>query len=375
MDFDLSDDQRVIADLAAKLFDELATVERVRNVERSDRSPGYDRDLWAALHAANLLGLCLPQDCGGSGYGAVELALLAEAQGRCVAPVPLVPTIATAMTVGAHAGPAVRKRVLQHVIDDGAMLTSALATPGVNDGSSSTVTMSTIGDPDGHRRLQGAAIAVPYAQQARWLLVPAHRDDGTDVVAIVPRQADGVTCASVTTTDRRPHADVELDVDVEPAWVMPGVAALELRRLTLAANAALLTGVADGALAMAARHVSERQQFGRPLAAFQAVRQRAADAYITVSAMRETALSAAWHLSAGYDAERETQVAAFWAAEGGQQVTQACQHLHGGIGADIDYPAHRYFLWAMQIGNELGSATAHLSRLGAQLAGPPKGDA
>jgi alkylation response protein AidB-like acyl-CoA dehydrogenase len=123
---------------------------------------------------------------------------------------------------------------------------------------------------------------------------------------------------------------------------------------------------------MTAGHVAQREQFGRPLATFQAVGQRAADSYITTEALRLTTLQAAWRLDAGLDAAEEALIAAWWAAEGGHQVVLAGQHLHGGIGADIDYPVHRYFLWGSQLGTSLGSASAHLSRLGRLIAGPAR---
>jgi 3-oxocholest-4-en-26-oyl-CoA dehydrogenase beta subunit len=114
--------------------------------------------------------------------------------------------------------------------------------------------------------------------------------------------------------------------------------------------------------------LSSRRQFGKPLAAFQATTQRAADGYITTEAMRVTALNAAWRLAEGFDARRDVSVAAYWASEGAQQVVTAAQHLHGGIGADVDYPVHRYFLWGIQLASVLGSASAHLARLGNLIA-------
>src|SRR6267142_5894415 len=106
-----------------------------------------------------------------------------------------------------------------------------------------------------------------------------------------------------------------------------------------------------------------------PIASFQAVHQRAADAYIDVEAIRLTTWQAAWRLGAGHPAAAEIAVAKFWASEGAHRVVYAAQHLHGGIGVDVDYPLHRYYLWSKQIELTLGSATRQLVRLGARLAG------
>jgi alkylation response protein AidB-like acyl-CoA dehydrogenase len=119
---------------------------------------------------------------------------------------------------------------------------------------------------------------------------------------------------------------------------------------------------------MAAAYTSNREQFGRPLSTFQGVALRAADAYIDTEAMRATLWQAAWRLSEGIDATQEVLVAKWWAADGGARVVHATQHLHGGLGADVDYPVHRYFLWGLQLADDLGPASAQLAQLGASLA-------
>jgi alkylation response protein AidB-like acyl-CoA dehydrogenase len=127
-------------------------------------------------------------------------------------------------------------------------------------------------------------------------------------------------------------------------------------------------GVTERALEMTAEYSRTRIQFDRPIGSFQAVHQRAADAYINVEAVRLTAQEAAWRLSQDLPVEGHVSVAKFWAAEGGQSAAFACQHLHGGIGIDMDYPLHRYFTWAIQIEHELGSAKHQLDRLGQEIA-------
>ena len=140
-----------------------------------------------------------------------------------------------------------------------------------------------------------------------------------------------------------------------------------------AAVCATQTGVCEEALAITARYVSEREQFGSKLGTFQAVGQRVADAYIDTEAIRLTSLQATWRLSEGLEAHDELMTAKFWAAEGAQRVVHAAQHLHGGIGMDLDYPIHRYFRWAKVLELTLGGASPSLLRLGASLATQPVG--
>jgi acyl-CoA dehydrogenase len=369
VNFDLTEDQQVISDLAEQILNGRMSVDRLKAAERGS---GWDPDVWAALAEANLVSLCLPDHLGGSGMGAIELALVAEAQGRNLAPVPLVPTVVTAMAIAEFTDPGTHDDLLAGVADGSVLVTSALASSGVNDplvpGVRATPTA------DGGWRLEGTKPAVPYGAESAAVAVPAQLADGTSLVALVRTDAPGVTVDAETTTNHQPAASITLATEVHSTDVLgaAGDEAAEVTRWlyehTVAAMCSVQVGVAEGALAMTAAHVSDRQQFGRPLSAFQAVTQRAADAWITTEAMRVTSRNAAWRLGAGLDARRDVSVAAWWATDGGQKVVTACQHLHGGIGADVDYPVHRYFLWGVQNGTTLGAASAHLARLGGLLA-------
>ena len=112
----------------------------------------------------------------------------------------------------------------------------------------------------------------------------------------------------------------------------------------------------------------EREQFGRRLSTFQAVAQRAANCYVDVEALRLTVQQAVWSLGDGRDVADEVAVAKYWVGETGHRVSYAAQHLHGGIGVDIDYPLYRYYLWSKQIELSLGSSSHQLERLGSSLA-------
>jgi alkylation response protein AidB-like acyl-CoA dehydrogenase len=138
---------------------------------------------------------------------------------------------------------------------------------------------------------------------------------------------------------------------------------------------AIQLGVAEEALRRTAEYTRTRKQFGRPIASFQGVALRAADAYIDLEAMRSTLLQAAWRVAEDLPARPEVAAAKWWACRGGQRVVHTAQHLHGGIGADIDYPIHRFFLWSKQLDVTLGGATRQLARLGAMLVEGPRAEA
>ena len=113
--------------------------------------------------------------------------------------------------------------------------------------------------------------------------------------------------------------------------------------MALVALAATQIGVSERALEITAAYVKQRVQFGVPIGSFPAVQHRCADAWIDLEAMRWTTWRAAWKLAQGEDAHREALVAKFWAADAGARIATATQHLHGGMGVDLDYPIHRLF--------------------------------
>jgi acyl-CoA dehydrogenase len=211
--------------------------------------------------------------------------------------------------------------------------------------------------------------------------VPAATPDGGVVVAIVDPAGQGVTLEPVRTTDRSVRAHLTLDATPVAATDVIGGSAsgAEIVRFIVqhaqVGLAAQQLGIGEAALAQTAEYVSARQQFGRPLSTNQGVAMRAGDAYIDLAAMRTTLWQAAWRLSEGMPADDQVSVAKFWAAEGGHRVVHTTQHLHGGMGADVDYPIHRYFLWAMENGATLGSGTRQLVELGASLAAAAKAKA
>jgi alkylation response protein AidB-like acyl-CoA dehydrogenase len=119
---------------------------------------------------------------------------------------------------------------------------------------------------------------------------------------------------------------------------------------------------------MTAQHVSEREQFGRPLSTNQGVALQAADAHIDIDGIRVTQLQAAWQLDEGLECSKAVSSAKWWASEAGQRVVVTTQHLHGGTGADTSHPIHRYFLWVIQLADTLSGAGKSLNTLGKLIA-------
>jgi alkylation response protein AidB-like acyl-CoA dehydrogenase len=372
VDFSFTEEQEAARGLARQIFEQL-THERLKEVEAGEDR--IDRKCWADLADANLLGLPLPESVGGSGLGYLEAALVLEEVGRAVAPVPYLPTVVMgALPIAKLGGEAQQQRWLPGVVAGETILTAALVDGDLGADPLRPATTATR-DGDGYR-LDGLKICVPAGTIAEAILVPALSSDGAIGLFMLEANASGVRVERQDTTSGIPEARIELDGarvtnDDTLHYGTTGAGWLQwLVERTTTGLCMIAAGVCDSAVRMTAEYTKTREQFERPIATFQAVGQRAADAYIDTQAVRYTAYHAAWRLDEELPATAEVAVAKFWTAEGGQRVVHAAQHLHGGIGVDRDYPLHRYFLLAKQLELTLGGTTASLLRLGDVLAAP-----
>jgi hypothetical protein len=372
MDFAFTDEQQAVAESANGLLSGLVTPERVMEAELT--TDAVDRELWASLAKADLLGLAVPEAQGGAGYGMTELSLLLQAQGAVVAPVPVWATLVLgARAISRFGSEAQQARWLPGVVAGEIMLSAALTGAAHSAAGLPSVRASASADGDGWV-LTGTELAVPQAHLAARLVVPARTAEGAVVLALVDPTADGASLERTVTTNREIHPHLHLAglaVAAEDVLVGPDGGRAALDDLLVAATiglCALQVGVCEAALKQTAEYLNTRQQFGRPLSTFQGTMLRAADAAIDIEAMRVTWLDAAWRLDTGRDATGATRVAKWQASERGQRTVHATQHLHGGMGADITYPIHRYFLWGKQLELLLGGPSQQLSALGAQIA-------
>jgi alkylation response protein AidB-like acyl-CoA dehydrogenase len=387
MDFTYSEEQDAVRELAGRIFSERATHERLKEIEQAAAEEGpIDRDLWRELAGAGLLGIHLSEDDGGSGLDFVAACLVVEAAGRTAAYVPVIETmIYGAAPIAQFGTPAQRQAWLPGVSDGTIVLTAAMAELAgeviVPGGTQPATTASA--RADGTWVLDGTKACVPAAFVADAILIPATctAADGSTAgsgVFIVDAHADGLVMTRQMTTTGRPEAIIELNGVAVGAdrllWGGDVDGASVITSITEFATAALCVfeaGVCATALELTAEFTKTRVQFERPIATFQAVGQRAADAYVDTEAIRLTAWQAAARLAAGLPSPSEVAVAKFWAAEGGQRVVHAAAHLHGGVSVDRDYPLHRFFLLTEHVELTLGGANENLRRLGKILAAEP----
>ncbi len=370
MDFALSDDQEEIRALAARIFGDLASHDRLRDTEAADER--FDRRLWSELASAGLLGLGLPEEHGGAGLGFLETCIVLEEAGKAPAGVfALLGTLVMgAAPLRRFGSDALKRRWLARVAAGEVVLSAALGEAALADGPPGLPVAAT--KVEGGWMLQGVASNVPAGMLAEAVIVPARISPAGSVgLFVVETDAPGVTRRRQDTTSGYPEALLELDgcfVDAGSLVSDDPAALVWVLERAMAAGCIVQSGCCQAALALTARYTSEREQFGKAIATFQAVGQRAADAYVDTEGVRLTAWQAAWRLAEGLPASEEVAVAKFWADDGAQRVVHAAQHLHGGVGVDRDYPLHRYYLLTKQLAVTLGGATRSLLRLGELMA-------
>jgi alkylation response protein AidB-like acyl-CoA dehydrogenase len=367
VDFSLGETQQAVIEAAVGVLGKEGTGE-----------PGndYDRALWKELGQAGLLGLAIPERLGGGGLGVLDTSVLLTEIGRQAAPVPALATLMMGiLPLTRWGGGVLQQNLLAGVGAGDVVLTAAVREPS-EPMPARPATMASMSDGT----VSGVKIGVPYAAAASWILVPATFGPGDSGVVVVDAAAEGVSIQRTPSSAGGPEYTVRLDQapitavldgtdDGAASGAARSRAVAGLYQLTLAGASCLADGALAAALALTTEHVAVRQQFGRPLATFQAVAQHIADVSIASRTLHLAALSGCWRLDTGREAGPDLDVAAYWLADQAPMALRTCHHLHGGTGMDVSYPLYRYSALVKDLVRLVGGADYRLGLLGAGAAG------
>jgi 3-oxo-4-pregnene-20-carboxyl-CoA dehydrogenase alpha subunit len=332
---------------------------------REAAPPDFDPGTWKELAQAGLLSLAVPAALGGEGLGVAETAAVLTQAGRHAARVPALATLALGvLPVARSAGEDVQRALLAGVASGETIITAAVREP---SDPMPAAPATAVSSSAGFAAVSGVKVGVPYAGAARWILVPASLPGGGSVVAVVEPDADGLCCQRTRSSSGMPEYTLRFD-RVPVRYTLAGGAAGELYRLAVAGACCVADGALAAALELTTQHVRTREQFGKPLATFQAVAQQIADVYIAARTLHLATVSACWRLDAGRDADEDVDVAGYWLAEHGQAALRTCHHLHGGLGMDVSYPLPRYSALVTDLVGFVGGASYRLDRLGERTA-------
>jgi 3-oxocholest-4-en-26-oyl-CoA dehydrogenase beta subunit len=389
VDFTFTEEQQAAAEAARGVFagvepDAVPSPSLVAGAVADD----FDRALWARLAEADLLSLLLDPEFDGAGLDAIALCLVLRESAKVLARVPLLEHSAATAAVQAYGSEELKTALLTRAGRGETVLTVAANGRTGHDPAELAVTArqddagtsrSSEAESGGDWILDGVQTAVPWAHTADFVVVPARTAADRTLLAVVPRLHEGVDLAEQISTTGERLGELRLEsariaardvVDADGAWEW-------LRELLATGTCALALGLGERVLAMTGEYTGKREQFGFPIATFQAVAVQAADRYIDLRAMEATLWQAAWRITSGapgaLPASGDVAVAKIWASEGVRRVVQTAQHLHGGFGADVEYPLHRYHAWAKHLELQLGPAAAHEESLGDLLAAHPLG--
>jgi alkylation response protein AidB-like acyl-CoA dehydrogenase len=314
--------------------------------------------LLGALAAQGLLGLHLPEEHGGQGYRIEELAVATEELGRALVPGAFLPTVLTSALLVADGAAPARLGKLLAALADGSRPAAVSLTPLTGSLADQA------GQPADTLVLNGSCGPVLAGGQADLVIVPAQTADGEVWAAV---DADGLGITTLSSLDLgRPVARVSADQLAVPAdRILTGLTRVTVTSLAATLFAAEACGIADWAVQTAAGYAGTRQQFGRPIGQFQAVKHRCAR-MLTVA---EEAAAAAWDAAraaseasgtageAGRECEFAASVAAVVAVDAAVTCTHECIQVLGGIGYTWEHDAHLYYRRAMSLRALLGPAS------------------
>jgi len=369
MNFDFSDDQKMLKDQAHKFLSEKCTTKTVRKVFEGKEH--FDAGLWNQIAEMGWTGTAIPENYGGLGLGYLELCVIAEEMGRALAPVPFSSTVYLFAEALLIAGSEEQKKRLLPKVASGEIIGTFARAEGPGAVLPKNIRTALKGG-----KLNGKKIAVVDGPIADYAVVLARASDEPGErglqLALVDLKGSGVKRQTCTTLDAsRGHSDITFENASAEALGKIGEGWSDTRRVL--DRAAILmafeqVGGSDVCLAMAKDYALNRYAFGRPIASFQAIKHKLADMYVNIELARSNAYYGAWALSTG---ARELPLAA---ASARVSATQAFDfaakeniQTHGGMGFTWAVDCHFYYKRSKELGLALGPQRAWKDKLVTEL--------
>ncbi|HJU15460.1 MAG TPA: acyl-CoA dehydrogenase family protein [Stellaceae bacterium] len=377
MNFDLSDEQRLLRDAVDRLLaDHYGFAQRRSYLAEPE---GWSKSLWSRYAEQGLLGLPFAEEYGGFGGGAIETMLVMEAFGRVLALEPYLATVVLSGTALSLAGSEAQKSAILPPVAEGRM-TLAFAHGERQARYDLTDVLTTARPTAGGWVLDGAKSVVAHGGGADRLIVSARiageRDDPDGIgLFLVDAEANGLARRSYPMRDGTQAAEIALhavEVARDDLLGEPGAALPIIERVVeagIAASSAEAIGAMEAMHAMTLEYLKTRQQFGKPIGQNQALQHRAAEMLIALEEGRSMAMLAAMMVEEPDPAERARNIAMakIGVGQASRFVAQNAIQLHGGIGMTEEYAVGHYFRRVMVIEHMFGDPTYHLSRLAEQV--------
>jgi alkylation response protein AidB-like acyl-CoA dehydrogenase len=348
LDLTFSPEQEMLRETVRGVCAQYSPLTVVRGLEND--ATGYPAELWKQLAALDLLGLLIPEEYGGSGMSLIEAVVLYEELGRSLAPTPhLVSCVVAAGVIAAGGTVEQRSAWLPPIASGDAIVSVAWLEPDGGFGPAGVrVRAETSGDGF---TLHGTKRHVAFASAATALLVLARTDDDEVTLFLVDPNADGVTLSQQRSVSYDTQYRVDFDAVAVTSADLVGTWAAWQQTMYDAAIlvAAQAVGGAEHAQAITVQYAKDREQFGKPLGAFQALAHNLADRQTELDGARELVHEAAWARSTGRDVARLAPMAKLFACRTFRAVTATGQQIFGGNGFTVEYDIQLYFRRAKQL--------------------------
>jgi alkylation response protein AidB-like acyl-CoA dehydrogenase len=378
MDLTLTEDQELVQSTAREL---LSARSAGADAQAMAGDPvGYSPSLWKEMVELGWTGLAVPEPYGGVGMGFLEACLLIEELSRAQVPSPFLTTAACCALAITRFGTEEQKTEWLGEICRGRVVSYVRAAPRGRWGAAGSDVVATA-TTDGFT-LDGSALFVPYAHAAGDLLVAAQAGGPDELtVLLVDAASAGVSSEQLDVVGTDRLCRVRFDrVEVPGNRVLggagragaggasPGRVVVEaISGYGAAASCAALVGAAQGVLDATVEYAGQREQFGKPIGAFQAVAHHCANMAIDVLSSRLISYEAIWRLSQGLDAAVEVAVAKSWAGEACQRVCALGHEVHGAVGFTMEHNLHQFLRHATASALAFGDADFHTGRVAAHL--------
>ncbi|GAA0868342.1 acyl-CoA dehydrogenase family protein [Brevundimonas basaltis] len=362
----LTEEQAMLKAAADGFLSEHAPIAHLRKLRDSRDADGVSRDLWRAFGEMGFAGVVIPEAHGGSGLGAVEAGVVAEALGRTLTPSPFMGSGVLAATVLKGGSGEQQAAWLPRIAAGEAIVSLA-----VDEGPKhAPARMTTMAERSGNGfRLNGAKGFVLDGHVADALIVAARTDEGIGLFLIDP-STDGVAVERTVMVDAHNAArvtltDVEVDADALIGSVEGGEALLEgALNLGRACAAASLTGAGDQAFQTTLEYLRTRKQFGKLIGEFQALQHRAAHLFSEIEIARAATMGALQALDAGKEsAPLAVSVAKAKAGRVAELAVQEAVQMHGGVGMTDDFDVGLFMKRVRVLNELLGDAGFHQERM------------
>ena len=365
MNFDFSDDQKMLKDQARKFLTEKCPPKVVRKILESDEA--YDNSLWKQIAEMGWLGTAIPEEYGGLGLGHLELCVVAEELGRVLAPVPFSSSVYLATEAILLAGNDAQKKKYLPKLASGEWIGTLALAEGAQQPTPKSIKATLKGG-----KIDGTKVPVPDGDVADFAVVVARSGEGQGERAlslvIVDLKGAGVTRRPVKSIDNsRDQAEITFKGGAAEA-LGPTGDGWDLAKRVLDRAAILMAfeqvGGADACLAMAKDYALNRYAFGRQIASFQAIKHKLADMYVLNELARSNAYFGAWALSTNApDLPEAAAGARISATDAFHNASKENVQTHGGMGFTWELDCHLYYRRSKVLSLALGASRVWKDRL------------